>query len=690
MSKPLQASSWVLLTSMLALGVGCSTTEDPPAATDGGTTLPDGAIDPNPLPDGAPNPGPDASKLPDGGGVDAARPDCTKADDCPSKVCDIEKGKCLAPTCKDGAFNQDETDIDCGGATCDKCDSLKKCKVAGDCTSKVCTGGICQAATCIDAVENAAETDADCGGAVCGKCIDGKNCKVRSDCLSDVCTAGKCATPSCNDGAKNGTDTDIDCGGLACPRCADTKECLVANDCASGVCADMGTGLRCQAPTCMDGVKNQDETATDCGGATCAGCGVGLACLTGSDCASGGCNYNKVCAAGRSCVTHYGGDTCGLGGEGGRDGAVWEDCCSTAPVVVGANTVNLDKYQVTAGRMRVFLESVGYDVRGFVQGARAAGAVPVIPGNAQGRTVLEPSWDLYLPTSFAGTNAAGELSGCAQRDCLPAGNPNCTCNAGTAFRGVYTAASRHLGGFIFNGNAQTSTGCFAGAPGTHAYRFNTVDEGIAPEFDQNVYDTKSMQCVDYLVAQAFCVWDGGRLETLAEWQAAWASTANTPPWRDVDPRLPVLPEERGLATNRGDQTYWACRFPWASDNGPNPGCGLTWDTTTRSIELANYRYSYEYPKLRATQTDYITFISAPGRTLGRSPGGHADLLGNNFEHTSTVSFTASYPGDESPIEARARWSGNGSWEVHGYNRSGGSNTFLLNKYGKLGLRCVKP
>jgi hypothetical protein len=685
MSMPSRASIWMLLASSIAVtalpSVGCSTPEDVPEPTnDGGVLLPDGALPiPPPPPDGGP--------LPDGAAPDAAK-GCTKQEDCPSKVCDLAKGACLAATCADGTQNQDETDLDCGGVTCKKCDSLKKCTGPGDCTSKVCTAGLCQAATCVDTVENATESDVDCGGLNCPKCMDGKNCKARSDCASDVCTLGKCATPSCNDGAKNGSDTDIDCGGPSCPRCTDGKDCLVANDCTSGVCADKGMGLKCQAPTCMDGIKNQDETDVDCGGATCNGCATGQACLAGSDCASQGCNYNRVCSAGRSCVSHYGGDTCGLGGEGGTGAARWEDCCTTAPVTVGAATVNLDKYQVTAGRMRVFLESIGYDVRSFVQGARAAGKVPLIPGNAT-RTVLEPTWDLYLPTSFNGDAGAGELSGCAQRDCLPQGNPNCTCSPGTDFRGAYTAARRHLGGFIFNGNAQTSTGCFAGAPGTHAYRFNVVDEGVAPQYDQNVYDTKSMQCIDYLVAQAFCVWDGGRLETLAEWQAAWG-TPTTPPWRDVDARLPVLPEERGLAVNRGDQTYWGCRFPWATD-ASHPACGLTWDTTTRTIELANYRYSYEWPKLTGPQTDYIAHISAPGRTLGRGAGGHADLVGNNFELTSTVSFTAAYAASgEAPFEARHRWSGNGSWEVHGYSRGGGSTTFLLNKYGKLGLRCAKP
>jgi hypothetical protein len=60
------------------------------------------------------------------------------------------------------------------------------------------------------------------------------------------------------------------------------------------------------------------------------------------------------------------------------------------------------------------------------------------------------------------------------------------------------------------------------------------------------------------------------------------------------------------------------------------------------------------------------------------------MLGNVFELTSTVTYSAD------PFAARHRWSGNGSWEVHSYSRSGGSNTMLLNKYGKLGLRCAHP
>jgi hypothetical protein len=665
--------SVVFATAASAVLLGCPGTDSAPEIGD--PTLDASADAQQPLP------GDDAGPKPptDDAGVDAAiKRECESNDVCASKVCNLATGTCSPANCKDGVKNQDEADTDCGGLVCDKCDVQKTCGAPADCASGVCTAGVCQAPTCTDALKNGTESDTDCGGATCGKCADGKKCAVRGDCGSDVCTGGICQTPACNDGAKNGTDTDVDCGGPTCPRCAATKTCLVADDCASGVCADKGMGLRCQPPSCTDGIKNGTETDKDCGGAACPACGSGKACMQPTDCASAGCNYDKKCAVGRSCTRHYGGDTCGAGGAGGDGNENWEDCCARANVTVAGNVVSVDKYQVTAGRMRAFLEDVNYDVRGFVQGARAAGKVPVIPGGA--KTVLEADWDMYLPTSFAGNADNAELLGCAQKDCLPLGNPACTCNPGTSFRGIYSAVSRHLGGFIFNGNAQTSTGCYVGSPGTHAFRFpDGVQDGTAPapSHGQDLYDTKSMNCVDYLVGQAFCVWDGGRLESIPEWQAIYGAGAT--PYSAVDARLPVLPEERGLAVNRGDQTYWGCRFPWATD-AQHPACGLTWDINTRSIELSNYRYSYEYPKIIAS--DYIVFLAAPGRTRGRGPQGHADVIGNNFELTSTVTYAAS------PLAARHRWSGNGSWEVHGYNKNGGGSTMLLNKYGKLGLRCV--
>ncbi len=47
------------------------------------------------------------------------------------------------PTCNDKLKNQDETDVDCGGATCPPCAVGKTCKLPADCASKTCFQGIC-------------------------------------------------------------------------------------------------------------------------------------------------------------------------------------------------------------------------------------------------------------------------------------------------------------------------------------------------------------------------------------------------------------------------------------------------------------------------------------------------------------------------------------------------------------------
>jgi hypothetical protein len=51
------------------------------------------------------------------------------------------------------------------------------------------------AATCTDKLTNGNETDSDCGGATCPKCGAGKLCKADSDCKSGSCSSGKCADP---------------------------------------------------------------------------------------------------------------------------------------------------------------------------------------------------------------------------------------------------------------------------------------------------------------------------------------------------------------------------------------------------------------------------------------------------------------------------------------------------------------
>ncbi len=652
MTRPNRPLASVLLCLAACTTFACST-----ATTDDSSSTP-------------PPGGGDDAAAPDAGGDDAAVPkDCTKPSDCESKICSAE-GKCQPPKCDDNTTNGDETDLDCGGS-CKPCEATKKCKVPADCASGVCSdkgmGLQCQPPSNTDKVKNGDETDVDCGGAGNPKCADGKKCTVRDDCTSDVCDAGSgtCKAAVCNDGVVNGTETDVDCGGPACPRCADLKSCKTADDCTSGVCKDVGKGLECQPPSPTDGVKNGTETDIDCGGAGNPQCIAGKSCLAHADCQSDGCGYNNKCTDGRSCTAHNGGDTCGSGGAGGVGAASWESCCTTATVA----GVKIGKYQVTSGRMRAFLERTNGNVRKVVQDARAAGQLHGATMNA--------AWDPYLPTSMEGCDQLGNCDASELTDHFY--------NDNTSFQGIYTSALRHVGGAIFDGQSLGQQGCRIDAPGTHSYWMSDAVQtnyfGDKPtEQPQSVYDTKPLNCVNYLMAQAFCIWDGGRLETQAEFQAVGGpansgGASNGPvPWGTPKPFGP------------GSSTFYGCRFPTATDamlRGLPPGNACTGfiPPAGTSIEWSDYYYSYEYPNL--TQWDFIVFLSAPGRLTART-NGIADLVGPMMEITSDVNNVTT-----SPKTTATRWTANGSWEGHQWGYYGW-NFSLVNKYGKQGLRCVYP
>ncbi|HRI52192.1 MAG TPA: hypothetical protein PLW65_18595, partial [Pseudomonadota bacterium] len=99
---------------------------------------------------------------------------------------------------------------------------------------------------CIDFVFNSDETDIDCGGPTCQVCSIGKGCIANGDCLTDACNQGRCVDlntyPSCNDGKQNGLETDIDCGGT-CRPCDVGKACIQAADCAPALCTANKCGL---------------------------------------------------------------------------------------------------------------------------------------------------------------------------------------------------------------------------------------------------------------------------------------------------------------------------------------------------------------------------------------------------------------------------------------------------------------
>lgn len=217
---------------------------------------------------------------------------CVVAADCPGTPPDCQVNTCDAGTCATAPQPQGfeatmQVAGDCRLVVCDGAGS--KMAVADDadvlddrlaCTADVCSNGMPE--------NNALAAGTPCdrnGGAVCdgaGACVE---CIQGSDCRTGHCQENICVPATCVDGVKDGDETDVDCGG-SCTACADGLGCQSGDDCQSGVCA----GSTCAAPSCGDQIENGAETDVDCGGATCSACGPGASCAVDSDCVGGACS----------------------------------------------------------------------------------------------------------------------------------------------------------------------------------------------------------------------------------------------------------------------------------------------------------------------------------------------------------------------------------------------------------------
>jgi hypothetical protein len=114
-----------------------------------------------------------------------------ESSDCDSNFC--KGNRCAEPTCSDGIKNQDETGVDCGGASCEGCADGEGCRVASDCQSSLCSEKQCESGTCSDQIRNQDESDTDCGGA-CEPCPEAARCNEAADCESWICSdAGECS-----------------------------------------------------------------------------------------------------------------------------------------------------------------------------------------------------------------------------------------------------------------------------------------------------------------------------------------------------------------------------------------------------------------------------------------------------------------------------------------------------------------
>jgi len=652
--------------SVAAMSSACSS--DPTFVADAGptpTVLPDGAI--------APPPGPSCTKTEecdggqcvngscvapsatdgkkngdetdvDCGGLSAPKcasgKACLVQDDCDALPC--IGGVCKKPSATDGVLDNDETDVDCGGIVAPKCDDGKSCINARDCQSSVCRGYICRTATSTDGVKNGDETYIDCGGTKAVACQPGDPCLLARDCGSGVCLPTKaCAPAYTNDGIKNGTETDVDCGGPSAPVCAATKECKVGTDCDSGFCSlDAGT-LKCEPR--KTGRKDGDETDVDCGGLVAPKCDSPRACLADRDCLSAACSpTRKLCLEGPSCRATVGGETCGAGEVGG--GAVnHESCCKSLPVTGYSDprqpgkAVYLDKYEVTAGRMRAFVSAVqaqagAPNIKAFMAANRPSrwvtGWENALPASAEGQTeaftVANPTTDLLYPgPDRYATNRTQSSWG------VVTGNftfrPGLYFSLLTPGAGFFPEYTTQPGwpttdySVTHNQNCSTTPGSYGYGTFYFPNAIATTYTGGRRHFTQDQMDVKSLNCASFAMLTALCAWDGGQLATQEVWDYVSANGS----------RLLV--------------------------NGQTPSCtnGIVSgaDGSTRCDGIPNpATFVYYYPPDGGNSFDGSARVAAPGRVpadvVELTPGveGWRDMKGNLMEAVLKPDNTFDYRG----------------------------------------------
>jgi hypothetical protein len=510
-----------------------------------------------------------------------------------------------------------------------------------------------------------------------------------------------CVGPSCTDKIQNGDETGVDCGGSCTTKCDTGQGCKSNADCTNQIC-DVGNTNLCIAPTSTDGVQNGTETDVDCGGGAPTNapkCLLGKKCGTAdTNCTTGACNYAGVCVEFASCKVQYGGDTCGAKGAP-------ESCCKTLPAAgLPAGTVatsTIDKYNITAGRMRAFATAVNGDMRGWI--------------NAHKPTWWVDAWSNGLPTKMD--------DGTAGPTCCVSGDPNCTAGQVGQACGFYQEVGPYVHGA---GAAGANEGCYIRGYGARTYRVPDATNVIMNDmqrYSQQEEDQRSMNCVTAYILAAFCAWDGGHMPTRQQIDYVWGT--HKYPWGS-DAAL--------AAATGGSPLGYAVAYdvdPQGGMPGTQPAFGkaaygsyvsspyATLPLTANQLvdlQYANYNFNYwggltqlyvgycsgtgtvcadgdacagaPGNKCPVTGGDQTLFIAPPGRfPNGNGPYGHADIGGNVFNITDMDSNSA-------------YWSLSGSWQGHPlpWPTSGGTHdpntasrvhVASYYKYWAMGGRCAR-
>jgi hypothetical protein len=433
---------------------------------------------------------------------------------------------------------------------------------------------------------------------------------------------GKDATTDASDGGSDAGSGP--CGADAGNTCAVGAACSSSSDC-EGQC----TGNTCAAPTISDGKVSPSlgETDVDCGGALAKKCADALKCAKSADCASTACSaLTKRCVAGPSCGGAGGAagvETCGAG-ETGAVGTTHESCCKSLPLPV-RTTRRLDRYEITAGRVRAFLE----------------GLKPLHAGQPNVRAFAK---------AFAAANPTSELGRVATDypgllDVLP----------DTSGTGGPVPLPVHLGAFPLD-PINSLDGCYVGKDAyghptyfqdpavLKAYGEGYPDGNGVPDgkrkYSKDELDQKPMNCVMPLMLAAFCAWDGGELARTQDYREVWGSRP-----KPVGAATVYVPWTDALAVGQ---------FNWRN------GHGTTCNPAFAGCQNPQLNF-YVFPALNVAGAafnaadDQSPEIGSPGRfpldvTHAKSANGEGwfDIGGNLMEAAWPVGVVN--PGGSAPLD----------------------------------------
>ncbi|MCL2779813.1 MAG: hypothetical protein FWD73_17620 [Polyangiaceae bacterium] len=524
----------------------------------------------------------------------------------------------------------------CGGASNTPCPGGHECSSDDDCDG-FCVSGTCTAPSATDGKQNQGETDIDCGGPNAPGCTFGKVCVQNSDCLAQACTDSVCVEPTATDGVKNGGESDIDCGGSGVtdgdfsykvPRCKDEQKCVVAGDCWPGsACSPAGT------------------------------------------CASPSCGTSRTAG-----IT-----TCGAG-ETVDANAVHDSCCKSLSLPTRPG--RLDKYEITSGRFRTFLDAVGPDVQSWVK-------------------------------QYVSTHSGSQLATLTNMDS----------DLLNIYPSVQTDLTQHMSNSI--DSYEGSRGCY-NQPGDYGANTYWLDQSLLNDaykdspptrvLLQSVSDEKPLNCAMPIMFAAFCAWDGdGRLAMVADYQDVW-NPSQTYPWGNSNLCTDDKPPAASITTcaNKNnldpstvckddlgppDYTTWACnQYNWCNGNR---------DTGTFTCQNTNYNaygvagIFYMYPANTNLADDSEALIAAPGRFVkdASSTKGFGeswmDLYANLMEYTGDFNKDCDdrfghpctfydYSGIPTTPLVGSSWEGHLSGV-----ENGGYRYPVTFQYGKIGARCVR-